>query len=153
MTMLGYNDGADNMDGVSYLELAAFIIQNDPRATEDLEQLWRRILFNIIVSNTDDHLRNHGFLLSETGWILSPAFDMNPNEQGTGLHLNITETSNHLDISLALQVAKYFKLKPNAANSILKEMTHTISTWKTIAKQTGIPSGEIEIMKKAFERF
>lgn len=151
MTLLGYNDGTDNKDGVSYLELAAFIIRHGARVTEDMEQLWRRILFNIMVSNTDDHLRNHGFLLTPEGWVLSPAFDMNPNEQGTGLHLNITETNNDLDTKLAMDVSKYFKVTTEAANHILMKMTRVISTWRILAKQAGIPQGEIESMKNAFK--
>ncbi|MEI9909132.1 MAG: HipA domain-containing protein [Bacteroidota bacterium] len=71
MTLLGYSDGAE---GVSYLNLAEFIMQNGANVKEDLEELWRRIVFNISVKNTDDHLRNHGFLLTPRGWILSPAF-------------------------------------------------------------------------------
>lgn len=150
MTLLGYNDGADSTDGVSYLEMAAFLIRHGASVTDDLEQLWRRILFNIMVSNTDDHLRNHGFLLTSRGWVLSPAFDMNPNEQGTGLHLNISETDNYLDVSLALNVAKYFKINSDNATRILKKMTLVIRNWRTIAKLTGIPSNEIELMKNAF---
>jgi serine/threonine-protein kinase HipA len=150
MTLLGYNDGADSRDGVSYLEIAEFIIQKGARVISDLEQLWRRILFNILVSNTDDHLRNHGFLLDHNGWVLSPAFDMNPDELGHGLHLNINETNNELDIALALDVAKYFKLKPGAANQILKDMTAAISKWRSVAKQAGLSQGEIEMVKGAF---
>lgn len=150
MTLLGYNDGANSQDGVSYLEIAEFIIQKGASVTSDLEQLWRRILFNILVSNTDDHLRNHGFLLNQNGWILSPAFDMNPDELGNGLHLNINDTNNELDVSLALDVAKYFKLKSDAANKILKDMTVAISNWKTIAKQAGLSAAETEMVKGAF---
>jgi serine/threonine-protein kinase HipA len=152
MTLLGFNDGADNNDGVSYLELASFIIRYGGNANNDLEQLWRRIIFNILVSNTDDHLRNHGFLLTNSGWNLSPAFDMNPDEYGTGLHLNITETSNELEISLALDVAKYFRVKPDHALRIVNEMKKSISSWKEIAKKTGILSSEIESVSSAFRK-
>ena len=150
ITLLGYNDGTDHADGVSYLELAAFIIQHGDRVKADLEQLWRRILFNILVSNTDDHLRNHGFLLTPTGWRLSPAYDMNPNEQGHGLTLNITDTGNELDISLALEVARHFKLKPPEANRILTEMTDNLKQWRALARKTGIGQGEIEQTRRAF---
>ncbi len=85
MTLLGYTDGASFQDGVSYLALAEFIIKHGARVDLDLEELWRRIVFNICVSNTDDHLRNHGFLLTKKGWILSPAYDMNPVEKRNGL--------------------------------------------------------------------
>ncbi|MGR5543290.1 HipA domain-containing protein, partial [Vibrio campbellii] len=76
MTQLEYFDGND--DGASYLELAEFLTQNGSNTQEDLEQLWARLLFNIMVSNSDDHLRNHGFIFDTTGWRLSPAYDINP---------------------------------------------------------------------------
>ncbi|HTF04982.1 MAG TPA: HipA domain-containing protein, partial [Bacteroidia bacterium] len=101
MTMLGYVDGAGENTGVSYLELADFLMRNGADVNADLEELWRRIVFNITVKNTDDHLRNHGFLLTERGWKLSPAYDMNPNEFGTGLSLNVSEKENSLDMELA----------------------------------------------------
>lgn len=150
MNLLGYNNGTDHTDGISYLELAAFIIQHGARVKTDLEQLWRRILFNILVSNTDDHLRNHGFLLTPTGWRLSPAYDMNPNESGHGLTLNITDTANDLDIALAMEVAAHFKLKPPEATRILTEMTGTLRQWRSLARKTGIGSGEIEMTRGAF---
>jgi len=116
-----------------------------------MEQLWRRIVFNILVSNTDDHLRNHGYILTLSGWRLSPAYDMNPNPYGTGLSLNISETDNTLDTSIALEVAKYFKLNEDNATSILKKITTAVSEWRTIAKAIGIGKDEIESMKKSFK--
>ncbi|MGS0679970.1 type II toxin-antitoxin system HipA family toxin [Shewanella sp. 125m-7] len=106
MTQLEYFDGHD--DGASYLELAEFLIQNGSNTQEDLEQLWTRILFNVMVSNSDDHLRNHGFILDVTGWRLSPAYDINPTPNATGLHLNIDDMSNALDIELVFEVTEYF---------------------------------------------
>ena len=151
MTMLGYSDGADSNEGVSYLEMASFIIQRGNNVTQELEQLWRRILFNILISNTDDHLRNHGFLLTKSGWQLSPAYDMNPNEFGTGLKLNINDNSNDLDVSLALEVAKYFKLSEVNSNRILTEMQKSLKDWSKVAKHFGIGNSEIELTKNAFK--
>jgi serine/threonine-protein kinase HipA len=151
MTMLGYSDGADSNEGVSYLEMASFIIQRGNNVTQELEQLWRRILFNILISNTDDHLRNHGFLLTKSGWQLSPAYDMNPNEFGTGLKLNINDNSNDLDVSLALEVAKYFKLSEVNSNRILTEMQKSLKDWSKLAKHFGIGNSEIELTKNAFK--
>ena len=125
-------------------------MQTSHSVTTDLEQLWRRIVFSILVSNTDDHLRNHGFLMTANGWRLSPAYDINPNEEGTGLKLNITENNNELDVTLALDVSKYFKLKSEKAAKILGEITSVVKGWKTIAKQNGIGNSEIEFMKRAF---
>lgn len=150
MTLLGYNDGADAEKGVSYLELVGFILQNSSESKKDLEQLWRRIIFNILVSNTDDHLRNHGFILTKSGWSLSPAYDMNPNQYGTGLSLNISETDNSLDTSIALAVAKYFKLSEMEAKYILEEIISSISEWRSVAKANEISKSEMEGMKNAF---
>jgi len=150
MTLLGFQDGADHLDGVGYLDLAGFIIQHSPAAREDLEQLWRRMVFNILVSNTDDHLRNHGFILTPNGWRLSPAFDMNPNETGNGLTLNISESSNELDVELAMDTADLYRLKREKAGEILNELQQEISNWRSIARQMGISGSEIEQVKRAF---
>ena len=150
MTLLGLEDGADHMEGIGYLDLVGFIMQHSPEAKEDLEQLWRRMAFNILVSNTDDHLRNHGFILTPLGWRLSPAYDMNPNEMGNGLTLNISENNNDLDISLALETAHLYQLKSERAKRLLNEMHHEISNWRVVAKKFGISNSEIEQTKRAF---
>jgi serine/threonine-protein kinase HipA len=150
MTLLGRNDGDDFQEGASYLELVEFISKYSPASRIDLEQLWRRILFNVLVSNTDDHLRNHGFLLSSNGWRLSPAYDMNPNEIGTGLKLNISENDNSLDIDLVMQVASYFQLSDNVANQIRQEMLIEVGKWNAVAKSLGISNHERESMRTAF---
>src|SRR6478735_4810114 len=99
MTLLGHIDGEDAA-GAGYLEVVEFISRYGAAVEKDLEELWRRIVFSICIKNTDDHLRNHGFLLTAKGWVLSPAYDLNPNEYGTGLSLNISETDNALSIDL-----------------------------------------------------
>lgn len=150
LTLLGYTDGADHHAGVSYIELAEFIVQHGAQINEDLLQLWKRIVFNICVTNTDDHLRNHGFLLTEKGWILSPAYDINPIEDGTGLTLNITEDDNSLDTDLAIAVAPYFRVGDQQAKKIIAEIKETVSTWKKVAKQYGISNAEQEMTSGAF---
>ena len=150
MTLLGLEDGTNYVEGVGYLDLVGFIMQYSADAKIDLEQLWRRMAFNVLVSNTDDHLRNHGFILTPRGWRLSPAYDMNPNEMGNGLTLNISENSNELDISLALETAHLYQLKREHADRILKEMHREISNWRVVAKKFGIRNGEIEQLKPAF---
>lgn len=151
LTMLGYTDGAGHETGASYLELAEFLIRHGDDVNKDLEELWRRIVFNICIKNTDDHLRNHGFLLTERGWKLSPAYDMNPNEYGTGLHLNISETDNSLDLDLALRVAEYFRLEKTATKKIIQQIKHATSKWREVAANIGISRSEQDAMKKAFE--
>lgn len=150
MTLLGYTDGKGAEEGVSYLELAEFIIQHGANVKEDLTELFRRIVFSIAVSNTDDHLRNHGFILTKQGWVLSPAYDINPNPYGTGLKLNISEGDNSLDFDLALSVAPYFRLTDKDASDIIENIKYVVSNWETIASQYQISKSEREMMGVAF---
>lgn len=152
LTMLGYNDGTDYSDGVSYLELAEFLLQKGARVNEDLEELWRRIVFYICVSNTDDHLRNHGFILTDDGWILSPAYDINPVETGSGLSLNITEDDNSLDLELALKIAEYFRLDNKRTNKIINQIKNSVQHWKELSDEYGISKTEQDLMSRAFSR-
>ncbi|WP_394994114.1 type II toxin-antitoxin system HipA family toxin [Emticicia sp.] len=151
MTLLGYNDGADYQEGVSYLNLAEFIIRNGVNIEEDLEELWRRIVFSICVSNTDDHLRNHGFLVTPKGWKLSPAYDINANEDGTGLKLNISENDNSLEIDLALEVAPYFRLTQVKAKQISESIKKAVSAWQSAANKYKIDKNEQELLRRAFQ--
>ncbi len=151
MTMLGYFDGSENAKNASYLEISEFLMRHGANVSEDLEELWRRIVFSICIKNTDDHLRNHGFLLTENGWKLSPAYDLNPNEQGSGLSLNISETDNSLDLDLALSVAEYFRIEKSNAEEIISKVKKSVSHWRKIAKKYGISKSEQDRMEKAFE--
>lgn len=148
MTLLGQSDGAA---GISYLDLAGFITQQGASVTRDLEELWRRIVFNIMVKNTDDHLRNHGFLLNEKGWELSPAFDVNPVYFGQALTLNISETDNSLDIELAKSVAKHFRVNSSRANKIVDEVQKAVKDWRKLATKYKIKKAEQDLMASAFE--
>ncbi len=150
MTLLGYSDGADASQGVSYLELADFIIQKGADVNADLLQLWKRIVFSISISNTDDHLRNHGFLLTKKGWKLSPAYDVNPVENSLGLKLNISENDNALDFDLALEVAPYFRINKANAENIITEIKKKVSQWRNIASKIGISRLEQENKADAF---
>lgn len=151
MTLLGYTDGTDYQDGASYLELLEFLMQNGAEVDNDLKKLWRRIAFNVCISNTDDHLRNHGFLLTDSGWMLSPAYDINPTPNGVGLKLNISENDNALDLDLVRGVAPYFRLKENEANAIINSIQQNVGQWQQIAMDLGIPRNEMELMKNAFK--
>ncbi|MBX7044207.1 MAG: HipA domain-containing protein [Ignavibacteria bacterium] len=152
MTMLGLTDGADAKEGASYIQLAEFLSRNGAKANIeiDLEELWRRIVFNICITNTDDHLRNHGFLLTKSGWILSPAYDLNPVDRGTGLSLNISETDNSLSLDLAMDVIKYFRVRESKASEIIKTVKESVTHWQDIAKKYCISRGEQEKMYNAF---
>jgi serine/threonine-protein kinase HipA len=150
MNLLQRKDGDDYSNGASYLELVELIIQNSADPKKDLGQLWLRIVFSICVSNTDDHLRNHGFLLTPKGWRISPAYDMNPNPAGDGLKLNISETDNSQDFDLALSVADTFRIKTKDAKRIIAETISVVKTWPTLARKLKIHAGECEIMRQAF---
>lgn len=150
MTLLGKKDGDGGDTGVSYLDLADFLIRHGAQANKDLEQLWRRIVFYICVSNTDDHLRNHGFLLQERGWVLSPAYDINPVATGGGLALNISRDDNGLSLDLVRSVAPVFRLKDGRAEEIIGEVINAVRRWPDLAKQYKIPSREVTLMKNAF---
>jgi serine/threonine-protein kinase HipA len=147
MTQLGYYDGDYE---ASYLELAEFITQHGAQTATDLEQLWRRIVFNIAVSNTDDHLRNHGFILDKKGWKLSPAYDLNPVTPANGLHLNITEFDNRLDFDLAMEVIVYFRIGTAKAREIMGEVQKSVGHWRQKAEAVGINRAEQGRMKQAF---
>jgi serine/threonine-protein kinase HipA len=150
MTLLGYTDGVSFQDGASYLELAEFIIRKGANVNKDLEELFKRIVFSICVCNTDDHLRNHGFLLTSTGWTLSPAYDINPNPKGAGLRLNISTHDNSLDLNLALEVAHFFRLSNDQAATIIKNMVNVASKWQLIAAKYKISKEEQDKMSSAF---
>ncbi len=153
MTMLGYVDGNNFQNGVSYLEIVDFLTRNGADIDSDLRELWQRIVFSLFVSNTDDHLRNHGFILTEKGWILSPAFDINPNEDGSGLSLNISLDDNSLDLDLTLEVAGYFRLTNVNALKIIEKVKKSVKKWRSVAGKYKLPKSEQELMAKAFERF
>ncbi|OGB25736.1 MAG: toxin HipA [Burkholderiales bacterium RIFCSPLOWO2_02_FULL_57_36] len=152
MTLTGHKDGDDESTGVSYLELAQVLIQHGADTNDDLRELWTRIVFNMYVSNTDDHLRNHGFLLDPArGWRLSPAYDINPiPDGGAGLKLNVNQDSNDLDIELALSVAPVFRLTTEKAQAIADHVKEVTSQWRTAAQALGVPQREINDMGYAF---
>lgn len=150
MTLLGYKDGTNFKDGASYLDLVRFITQNGSQVADDLEELFRRIAFSICVSNTDDHLRNHGFLLERDGWKLSPAYDINPNSYGDGLSLNISESANLLDLGLLKSQAPAFRITAKRAEVMVDEVQKTVATWESVAAKHGIAQAGRQKMAKAF---
>jgi serine/threonine-protein kinase HipA len=151
MTMTGNFEEGLRDRKASYLEIAEFIKYSGTENEEDLHQLWRRIVFNISISNTDDHLRNHGFLLSNKGWRLSPAYDINPSIDKDGLALNIDMDYNTLDYDLAKSVGKYFMLNPKQMEEILAQVTSVVAKWRTHANSIGINKKEQEMMQTAFK--
>ena len=150
MTMLEANDG----DSGSYLDIADVIERHSPTAAADLQELWRRIAFSILISNTDDHLRNHGFLRASTaGWSLSPAFDLNPDPRPGPKHLStaIDYTTNEARIDTLMDVAELFRLSPAAAQSVAAEVAGATAGWRAVAERHGLDGTAIERMTTAFE--
>ncbi len=150
MTMTNNNEDTIKDNPASYLDLAEFIQYSGANIQADLHQLWKRIIFNIAISNTDDHLRNHGFLLRDTGWILSPAYDINPSIDKDGLALNIDQHDNTLDFNLAKSVGQYFQLTIPQMDTIIEEVIASVRNWRTIADEIGIARAEQELMDGAF---
>ena len=147
MAQLEYYDGEYD---ASYLELAQFLWDNGVNTKSDLAQLWRRIIFNIAVSNTDDHLRNHGFIYKNGGWLLSPAYDINPVTPANGLHLNITTDDNSLNYDIAFEVIEFFQLDISEAEAIKHQVLKAVSHWQEVAAEVGISRSEQQLMAPAF---
>ncbi|MCK9482698.1 MAG: HipA domain-containing protein [Bacteroidia bacterium] len=148
LSLLGRKDWDSD---ASYLEIVEFILQFGSHVIADLNQLFRRILFNIAISNTDDHLRNHGFILNGSGWKLSPAFDLNPDPRGKSLSLAIDEINRSLDFELILSQAHHFRVNNKEAHLIKDEMLDRISGWRNIASSLKLKEYEIDQMESAFK--
>ena len=151
MTLTGRLDGDDASTGASYLEVARVLMDQGASTVADLRELWSRIVFNMLVSNTDDHLRNHGFILVPgKGWRLSDAYDMNPVPESTGLKLNVSEADNALDLDLARSVAPYFRVSNKLAEEIVLRTKAVVRQWPRIADGLKIHAREQEMMAAAF---
>ena len=151
MTLLGKSDGASGSDGSSYLDMVSFIRKNGAEPERDLRELWKRIVFNMMVSNTDDHMRNHGFILTKKGWRLSPLYDVNPIPYGNTLSLNVSMEDNSISIDLAVSVAKYFDLDEKEAIEIANEIKGIVrDNWEILAKKCGLSRNACEYMRPAF---
>ena len=151
MTLLGKKDGASAADGISYLDIAGFIKAYGANPKSDLLELWKRIVFNMAVTNTDDHLRNHAFILSKQGWVLSPLFDVNPVPYGDELSLLVDDEDNSISIDLAIRTAPRFGISEVKADEIAREMLSIVrDNWERLAKEYGLSRGQIEYMRPAF---
>jgi serine/threonine-protein kinase HipA len=150
LTMLERGDG----EGGSYLEIADVIARHSPSATDDLRELWRRMAFSVLISNFDDHLRNHGFLRTSTaGWSLSPAFDLNPDPRPGERHLStaIDFDDTEARVDLLLEVAPEFRLAPAQALDALQAVSAAVGCWREVAGRIGAGGDEIALMAGAFE--
>ena len=153
MTMLGKTDGANAIDGSSYLEIVSFLKANGAKPQVDLEELWKRIVFSMAVSNTDDHFRNHGFILSKEGWELSPLYDVNPDIYGEYLSLNVDMNNSSIDFDLAIESSIYYGIEKNKARQEVIKISKIVKeNWQILAKKYGINRNEIERMSSIFEK-
>ncbi|MBF1269242.1 MAG: type II toxin-antitoxin system HipA family toxin [Oribacterium parvum] len=151
MTLLGKTDGASVAEGTSYLDIAAFIKSYGAQPKRDLIELWKRIVFNMAVSNTDDHLRNHAFIFTENGWRLSPLYDVNPVPYGDELSLNVDEADNSINIDLAIETAVRFGLSRTDATNDAKDILVIVrENWEKLATAYGLSRRLIEEMRPAF---
>ena len=142
MTLLGLQDGNNAADGHGYLDLVDFIVQHCTAVESNLRELYRRVAFYICVGNSDDHFRNHGFLLTPKGWTLSPAYDINPT-LNPAQSLLITSVSNQAAFSQLRAAAEDYLLTRETADAILDEVQAALQDWPTLAAQIGIPRREI----------
>ncbi|MFP4664714.1 MAG: type II toxin-antitoxin system HipA family toxin [Bacteroidales bacterium] len=152
MTLLGYKDGDNHKQGVSYLEIIEIIEQYGCNPRDDIRELWKRIVLSVAISNSDDHLRNHGFLLTKDGWKLSPVYDINPEPMARGLSLNIDEQSNRLDYELCLDVAPWFRWEKIEAEKFIEHTKATVGHWRHYAQKAGIRNSDQDITAPAFAR-
>ncbi len=151
MTLLGKTDGASAADGTSYLDIVSFINSYGARPKADLLELWKRIVFNMAVSNTDDHLRNHAFIYTKNGWVLSPLYDVNPVPYGEDLSINVNETDSTISIELAIDTATHFGIDEMDAKKMADEIISVVkNNWEKLAQKNGIPRGKVEDMRPAF---
>ena len=151
MTLLGKTDGASAVDGISYLDIAGIIRSCGAQPKKDLVELWKRIVFNMAITNTDDHLRNHAFILESGGWVLSPLYDVNPVPYGGELSLNVDEEDNSINIRLAIQTAARFGIAETEAQNYAEEILEIVrDNWSKIAANYGLTRRQIEEMRPAF---
>ncbi len=152
LTMLGLTDGSDAKTGNGYLDIVDFILQNCCDVEANLRQLYRRVAFNIAIGNSDDHFRNHGFLLNSRGWTLSPAYDMNPtlnNYQS----LLINSNTNLSDLQVLLQSSEEYMIGKETARQIITEVLEGIKPWRRIAARLGIVKREMDLFAQIFDRY
>ena len=150
MTMLGCEDRQEENNG-TYLDIAGFLLQHGAAPERDLPELWRRIAFSFLVSNTDDHLRNHAFLFTSNGWRLSPLYDVNPVSYGDELSLNVDDGDNRISIDLALRTAPRFGISEKKARYLADEILADVrENWTRFAEKYCISRANIAAMKPAF---
>lgn len=150
MTLLGLTDGCNAQTGNGYLDIVDFILQHCCDVEANLQQLYRRVAFNIAIHNSDDHFRNHGFLLTPKGWTLAPAYDLNPtfNDHQS---LLINATTNRSDLQLLLASSEEYMISKEEATRIIEEVKDGVSQWRSMATRIGIAKREMDLFAQVFE--
>jgi len=151
MTLLGLTDGSDAKSGNGYLDIVDFILQNCCDVNENLRQLYRRVAFNIAIGNSDDHFRNHGFLLTPRGWTLSPAYDMNPT-LSKYQSLLINSSTNEANLQILIESCEEYMIAPDEARIIIEEVIKGVSKWQSIAVSLGISKREIDMFAQVYNK-
>ena len=139
MSLLGMEDGAGSSTGNGYLDIVDFILRGCIDVKENLRELYRRVAFNVMFGNTDDHFRNHGFLLAPKGWTLSPAYDINPGAKSHQCLL-IDQYTEESDIKALLKASESYMLEHNEAAEIIEEVRSAIKDWQRTATRLQIPT-------------
>ena len=142
----------DHSEGTSYLDIAEFLHHRGAKdhVASDLEQLFRRVAFNVAVGNRDDHLRNHGFILTPTGWRLAPAFDVNPNTEKAEHVLNLDEIDNRPSLDTVIETSEWYLSSKDQGAAIVAQIVKETRQWRTLATRIGISRADIEVTAVAF---
>ena len=151
MTLLGLTDGSDAKTGNGYLDIVDFILQSCCDVESNLRQLYRRVAFNIAIGNSDDHFRNHGFLLTPRGWTLAPAYDLNPTLNDHQALL-INSSTNRADLEVLLASSEEYMIGRDEAQRIIEEVKTGVSRWKPLAKRLGIAKREMEVFEQVYRQ-
>lgn len=146
MTLLGLQDGDNALSGFGYLDIVDFILRHSGDTEQNLRELYRRVAFNICIGNSDDHFRNHGFLLTRKGWTLSPAYDMNPT-LSTHQSLLISSTTSEAKLGILLEASEEYMLPHEVARSIIDEVRKGLEDWQSLATRLGISQREISLFE------
>jgi hypothetical protein len=151
MTLLGLEDGDNATNGHGYLDMVDFILQNCTDVERNLQELYRRVAFNICIGSSDDHFRNHGFLLTAKGWTLSPAYDMNPtlNEYQS---LLISSTTNKSDLSILFDTCEDYMINFKTAEKIISEVVEVVKEWRELAIRLGISKSEMNMFAGVLDK-
>ena len=152
LTVLGFTDGEGQRTGKGYLDIVDFIVSGGGNNIEsNLRELYKRVAFNICIGNTDDHFRNHAFLLGKEGWELSPAYDINPTNSMYQALL-IDDNSNESSLNRLYDAHEFYMLDETTARGIIMDVVRNMKYWEGMAEDIGVPRREIKYFTERFEK-